>query len=128
MASMNRTIRGSVDITTVCVRAPPRKYLTPYKVVQAKLFLWVFETVLLELFDLRTLGGPHLSLNLPPKTFYHRGGQYPFGCPPDPDDRVQLGPPQPHGYGRGQVAFGPNLDARPGLPYFLDKTLVPFPV
>lgn len=32
MVSINRTIRGSVDMTTVCVRAPPRKYLTPYRV------------------------------------------------------------------------------------------------
>ena len=32
MVSMNRTIRGSIDITTVCVRAPPRKYLTPCRV------------------------------------------------------------------------------------------------
>src|SRR5215203_3535409 len=32
MVSINRTIRGAVDMTTPCVRAPPRKYLTPYKV------------------------------------------------------------------------------------------------
>ena len=31
MVSMNLTIRGSVDMTTVCVLAPPRKYLTPLR-------------------------------------------------------------------------------------------------
>ncbi len=29
MVFTNLTTRGSVDITTVCVRAPPPKYLTP---------------------------------------------------------------------------------------------------
>ncbi len=32
MVSINRTIRGSVDMITVFVRAPPRKYLTPRRV------------------------------------------------------------------------------------------------
>src|SRR5918993_2032178 len=104
-----------------------RKYhvFAPYQVVQGQLLLRIIEAVLLELLNLRTLGGPHLGLNLPSETFYNGRGQYALGSSPDTNNSVQLRPVQAHGDGRRQVALLADLNSRTGLPYLLDEVLVP---
>jgi hypothetical protein len=111
MVSINLTTRGSVDITTVWVLAPPRKYLTPLKglargypgggedhvvgpdqVVERQLLLRVVEPVLFELLDLRALGRPHPGLHLAAEALDDGRGQDSLRRPADADDRVQLGP------------------------------------
>src|SRR5829696_4356092 len=100
----------------------------PDQVVQREFALGVIEAVLPELRDLGALGRPHPGLHLPAQALHDSGGEDALGCPSYADDGVQVGPAHPHGYGGGEVALRPYLDARSRLPDLLYKPLVPVAV
>jgi hypothetical protein len=147
MVSMNRTIRGSVDMTTVCVRAPSRKYLTSCRVSpgvmpvaekttssprikssKASFCSGSSRPYSLSFSTYERCVGHTLAWISPPRHFITAAARMPSGAPPDTDDGVKLRSAQAHSDDRRQVALLADLDARRGIPYLLDQVLVPGPV
>src|SRR5215203_4767173 len=131
MVSMNLTTRGSVDITTVWVRAPPRKYLTPSSDSPAVIPVAAKTTSVPRMrSSSRSFrsGSPKPDSSNCSTWARCVGRKDSLGGAADADDRVQVSPTHPNGDGRGEVALGSDLDARSrpaDLPY---EALVPVAV
>src|SRR5215204_1372101 len=95
------------------------------EVVQHKLPLGVYKTVLFELLDLGALRRPHPGLHLPSEALHDRRGENTFRGSSDTDDGVQIAPPHPYGDGRGKVAFWSDLNTRARLADLVDEAFVP---